>query len=160
MTKMNKFFSNYINEKDMRKIVFTSILTFFCLASYGQTDYDKFNQFVYEMVLFKKGMDSTEVKKENIIISIPNIVQSGLPKNKHYAIRRIGTLSSPDNYLIVIVEDNKFTYIDMDLYKDTDIIRKVFESFKRSNVSKKEMILYMNELLRLIDIKNRDNIRM
>ncbi len=144
----------------MKKIVFIVMFLSLHLVSLGQTDHEKLSQFVYEMVLFKKDMDSTEVKKENILISTTNIAQFEIPQNEHYAILRIETLSSPSDYLIVIVEDNTFTYIDMDLYKSTDIIRKVFESFERANVSKKEIILYVNKLLDLIDIKNRHSIRM
>ena len=73
---------------------------------------------------------------------------------------RISTLSSPSYYLIVIIENKKYTFIDLDKEKNINTIKKVLESFKNNNISKEKMLLYLSGLIKLIEYKDKDYIRM
>lgn len=144
----------------MNKIVFTAVFCIISIQSFGQTDYNLLKKRVYEIVLLKEGLDSEKVKIDDIPIFLNDIVQPYKELiNKPYSINRISTLSSPSYYLIVIVHNNKFTFIDMDKITNLEVIQEVVDSFKNSEVSKEEMILYISEILKLLEVKNKDTIR-
>jgi len=150
----------------MKAIIFTTMFWIISILTFGQNIPNIFgenkdlNQKVFEHVLIKQRMDSTEVKMGDFPIFVRDMATKKRYFNEQYSICRISTLSSPDYYLIVIINNNEYTFIDLDEEENFNTIKKIVESFKNSNIPREQMLLYLSNVIELIEYKNKDLIRM
>lgn len=150
----------------IKKIILTTLFCIISALTFGQnipniySSKEDLNRKVFEHVLIKESMDSNEVKIGDFPIFVIDLASKKRYSNEKYSICRISTLSSPDYYLIVIIENDKYTFIDLDKEENFNTVKRVVESFKNNNISKKKMLLYLSELIDLIEYKNKDTIRM
>ena len=150
----------------MKTIFFTTIFCILSTLAFGQdisNNYGKnkdLNKQVFEHVLIKEDIDSNKVKIGDFPIYVIDMATKKSYVNENYSICRISTLSSPSYYLIVIIENKKYTFIDLDEEENINTIKKVLESFKNNNISKEKMLLYLSGLIKLIEYKDKDYIRM
>ncbi len=142
----------------MKAIMFTTMFCIISILTFGQNK--DLNRKVFEHVIIKEEMDSTEVKMGDFPIFVRDMITYKEYSNERYSICRITTLSSPSYYLIVIINNKEYTFIDLDEERDFNAIQKIIESFKGSKISKEKMLLYLSNAIELIEYKNKDLIRM
>lgn len=150
----------------MRTIILTTIFCILTTLAFGQDipniygQSEDFKRKVYEFVLIKRRMDSTNYKMGDFPIFVIDMATKKRYFNEQYSISRVSTLSSPSSYLIVIIENNEYTFIDLDEEDNFNTIKKVVESFKNNNISKEKILLYLSKLIELIEYKDNDLYRM
>lgn len=142
----------------MKKIIFTIILCIISIVSFSQNK-DLIDR-AFNVILNKENIDSSEIDINKFPIFIKDIVSGNNYVDGAYSICRISTLSSPQYYLIVIINNGNYNFIDMDRMPNKDIMKQVIDSFEQSNISKNEVLLYLKQIVKLIDIKDHDTVRM
>ncbi len=110
----------------------------------------------YSKLAEKGSLDSIATKIGDVPIYITNLSTFKQFDDEKYAICRIGTLTQPPCFVIVLIEDKTYTFIDLDEHSNLWVLKEILSFFTRaSGISNDEMKNYIIEILGLLEIREK-----